>query len=803
MIWKAMRRLGAAFVRTGTRRGEQAERRAPGDAGSLFSETEQLLLEHVNDAVIAIDTGFTVLSWNRAAEQIYGWSASEVIGQSLLEIIPVLRFQGGQFHEEVLAAIYGRGRWAGEVVQRHRDGHELVIDGAAQIMHTQSGRLDVIVAINRDITERKRGEAEQRLSEARNRALLAAVPDMIFRISAEGEYLDFEANDTDRLYVPPATIIGKNVREILPPDVADACCEAMARSLTTGQIQVAEYRLQMPDGLRDFEARMVTGGPREVLSIVRDVTERKRAEEALQQSEERFRQLAENIREVFWVADARTMRRIYVSPAYEEIWGRTRESLIDDKDLLLETIHPEDRERIRAAQERQREGDYDEEYRIVRPDGEIRWIWARAFPIRNRQGEVYRIAGIAEDITARKHAEQERLLFERQLLETQRLESLGVLAGGIAHDFNNLMAVILGNASLALMSLPPDAAVRPALETIKTTAQQGAELPRQMLAYTGKGPSVKEQVNLAVLVSEMERLLKASVTKNVRLRCELAAEVPAIDADPTQLRQVVMNLTSNASEAIGAEQGTITLAIDAVRQGAAEPSQAYLGVPPTAGEYVRLRVADTGTGMDAATRARIFDPFFTTKFIGRGVGLPAVLGIVRSNHGALAVESEPGAGTTVTVLLPAARASAELPPTPKPADRQTVLVVDDEEGVREVLAGLLRHFGFDVLVAADGRTAVDTFREHAADICCVLLDASMPGMSGTETFHAIRGCDRDTPVIFMSGYDERKIRPSCRGDEPTDFLAKPFSAAALHAAVMAAVAPVAAATTDQEPNADG
>jgi PAS domain S-box-containing protein len=338
-----------------------------------------MILEQVNDAVIALDLDLRILTWNKAAEMIYGWHAVEVIGKLATEIIPVIRYsEAGVTRDAIMDALRWDGYWKGQVVQQHRDGHELIIDRSTRFMRDERGEPIGTVSINRDITERKQGEEELRRSEARNRAMLAAIPDMIFLISADGQYLDFHANDRGRLYTAPSTFVGKNVRDIMPAEIAAQSLAAIARTLATGTMQIEEYRLAMLQGARDFEVRLVTSGPAEVLGIVRDITERKQAEQALLQSEERFRQLAENIREVFWVADARTMRRIYVSPAYEEIWGRSRERLLEDPYSLLEAIHPEDRERIRAAQTKQPEGTYDEEYRIVRPDGELRWIWARA-----------------------------------------------------------------------------------------------------------------------------------------------------------------------------------------------------------------------------------------------------------------------------------------------------------------------------------------------------------------------------------------------------------------------------------------
>ena len=373
------------------------------------------------------------------------------------------------------------------------------------------------------------------------------------------------------------------------------------------------------------------------------------------------------------------------------------------------------------------------------------------------------------DITERKWAEEKRLQMERQMQQTQKLESLGVLAGGIAHDFNNLLTIILGNASLALDEMPPASPARDSLKAIEATSLRAAELCRQMLAYSGKGRFVIENIRMNDLIGEMISLLKASISKKAILNLNLKEPLPPLRGDPSQIRQVLMNLVFNASEAIGEHGGVITISTGMMECSNEDISEIYLDDNLTEGLYVWLEVSDTGCGMDHETQRRIFEPFFTTKFTGRGLGLSAVLGIVRGHKGALKVYSEPGRGTTFKVLFPAAESDRPLVPQSSSNIQHsdwkgagTVLLVDDEESVRNLGNRMLERLGFKVLIAVDGQQALETFRELHNEIVLVILDLTMPYMDGEETFRELRRIDQKVRVIMSSGYTESEITPPLR-----------------------------------------
>lgn len=379
----------------------------------------------------------------------------------------------------------------------------------------------------------------------------------------------------------------------------------------------------------------------------------------------------------------------------------------------------------------------------------------------------------------RVRAEEEQTLFQAQVQHAQKLESLGVLAGGIAHDFNNLLMSILGNANLAEMDLPAKSPARESLDQIEKAAERASELTNQLLAYSGKGKFVNQRINLNQLVEEMGHLLKVSISKKAHLQHRFASTLPTIEADPAQIRQIVMNLITNASEALGGQSGIITIATGALECDQAYLQDTYLAKDLPEGPYVYLEVTDTGCGMDKLTQGKIFDPFFTTKFTGRGLGLAAVIGIVRGHRGAIRVYSEPGQGTTFKVLLPACdqpgeRSRIQEPPSGDWKGEGVVLVVDDEESIRQLTERLLKRFGLQVLTAEDGLQAVDVFRAHADEIDVILLDMMMPRMDGQETFQQIRKIKSDAQVILSSGYSEGEATTRFAGSGLAGFIQKPY-----------------------------
>ncbi len=395
------------------------------------------------------------------------------------------------------------------------------------------------------------------------------------------------------------------------------------------------------------------------------------------------------------------------------------------------------------------------------------------------------MVSIVWDVTDRKRAEEAKVSLERQVQQAQKMESLGVLAGGIAHDFNNILMAVLGHAELALDEISPMSPARRSITEITTAARRAADLCRQMLAYAGKASFALERVGLRDLVEEMAHLLKTAISKKAILNLNLERGLPPIEADPSQIRQIVMNLLINASEAIGDRSGVITVSVGATRcdEEYLRKTELHDGLSP--GLYVHLEIADTGSGMDAETRSRIFEPFFSTKFTGRGLGLAAVLGIVRAHKGALKVYSEPGKGTTFKMLFPAlperedAARSRESSPLAGWRGKGTILLVDDEESLIALGARMLEHLGFTVLTAADGLQAVDSYRERGKEIDLVLMDLTMPHMDGAEAFGELRRLNPDIRVVLASGYSHEDVASRFAGKGLAGVLQKPYTLAKL------------------------
>jgi len=401
---------------------------------------------------------------------------------------------------------------------------------------------------------------------------------------------------------------------------------------------------------------------------------------------------------------------------------------------------------------------------------------------------------VAYDASERKRAEEERLEMERRLWHAQKLESLGVLAGGIAHDFNTLLGAILGNLDLALFDTPAHSPARESLREAIGATVRAAELTRELLAYSGRGNYVIEAVDLSDLVHEMARLLKVGISKSVTLRLSLERALPHIQADPTQLRQVVMNLITNASDAIGDRAGVISVTTGWRDVDETWLLQSRLESRPPAGRFVFLEVADTGCGMDLETVQRLFDPFFTTKRNGRGLGMSSVLGIIRGHQGAILVDSEMEVGTKITVLFPMAEAGqAEVPGSLSRHVRRededskrregVILVVDDDEAMRRLGACMLERLGFRALTAADGEEAVAVFRQRAEEILCVLLDLTMPQLGGTEALDQLRGIRPDVKVVLMSGHTRADVLPRIAVKDLAGYIQKPYQMAELRAEV--------------------
>ncbi len=523
-----------------------------------------------------------------------------------------------------------------------------------EIALLEEAATDLSFALDNFVREqdRRRAQAAVAAEQRFSQALVDSVPGVLYLYDDELRFLRWNRSFEATSGYAAEEIARMKPADFFPPEDVPRVSERIGDVFAGSEASV-EARLRARDGTLTpylFTGRRVEVDGRPCLvGVGIDISERVRAEAALRESEERMRQLAENINEVFWLTDATKAVMLYVSPAYERIWGRPRHELMAHPASWMDAVHPDDRERVGAAALRQHEGGYDETYRILRPDGSQRWVRDRAFPVRDAQGVVQRLVGTAVDVT-------DYLALQAQLDRARRLESIGQLTGGMAHDFNNLLTVILGNAEVLAARLGGGHALEPMARLVVEAAERGAALTQQLLAFARRQP-LRPQV---VDVNEVARSVMNLVAPMLggRIACRLSVtEAPALArVDSVQLDNALLNLCLNARDAMP-EGGTLVVTTGLRR---VEPGEAGVGGPLTPGDYVELAVEDDGTGIADEHMDRLFEPFFTTKGPGRGtgLGLPMVYGFVRQSGGDVRVGSRLGEGTRIALLLPAVAAAA-------------------------------------------------------------------------------------------------------------------------------------------------
>jgi PAS domain S-box-containing protein len=543
----------------------------------------------------------------------------------------------------------------------HKSGHWVWLEATSAYFHTSDGERRTIT-FARDVTDVKAADEALRSSENRFRMLAENASDLIIELDADGRYLFVSPNCEQILGIRAEELTGHTLEEDVVSHQVHASDrseleQAFTRNVATGQSSTErEHRLLHADGTWHwFDSRFKSYSTREgewrAVVISRDVTERRRVREELRESEERYRVITQTTKETIAEVDAEG-RLTYVSPASLAVLGFRPEELVGISPTML--VHPDDAERCaKIFLEGVETGGLTKTgpYRFRCKDGSWRWLDSQGISYRRVDGAL-RYLFTSHDVTDHLRAEEEERELEERMQQAQRLEGLGVMAGGIAHDFNNLLTPILGDASLVLMDLPPDSPLRPRLQKIQKAARRAAALTNQMLAYAGKGPLVVEQLDLSALVREMAQLLETSVARKAELVYELDGNLAPLEGDAAQLSQVVMNLLTNAAEAVGESGGRIAVRTGAFQARPQARGRSWLGENLPEGPAVYIEVEDNGCGMDEETLGRIFDPFFTTKFTGRGLGLAAALGIVRGHRGAIELESAPAKGTRFRVMFP-------------------------------------------------------------------------------------------------------------------------------------------------------
>jgi PAS domain S-box-containing protein len=737
--------------------------------------TARALLNAPTDVIFLIDSVGRVFACNETAAKRFGRRQEELVGVSLPLLIspPWLRESRTRLVRQVFAD--------GNPVRFQDEREGRCFDTVCYPIRDSAGNIVRVAIVARDITElelarRKLAEQEAALAEAQAIARLGSWE----RDIATG--LERWSDEQYRLFGFEPGRAKPDLElflSLVHPDDREKILRADEACARTKQPLTLDFRAVRPDGtVRWFRATTKvfcddSGKPVRVAGTNLDITDTKLAEAAAQESDAVAKALFDSPTDaVFLITTDGTYidcnevaaRQLGRTPA--ELRGKNRQEVAPVEEIAAQARRVETAIRTRMSFR----------YEIEVLGGTYDTV---IYPIPDASGEITRVAVVARDITEFRRALQDRSDLREQLLHAQKLESLGILAGGIAHDFNNLLTSILGQADLALLTLPSDSPARSFLEEIVKTTRRAAGLTNQLLAYSGKGQFVTRVVDLGETVKDMANLLEVSVSGKVNLKLDVSPGAPGIEADVSQLRQVVMNLVMNASEALANGTGAVSVSVGARRFDKAFLSGDVLGQNLSPGTYVYLEVKDTGCGMKPELVEKAFDPFFSTKFSGRGLGLATVLGIVKAHDGAIRVDSVPGKGTTFTILFPPSHKPPEKEEerkerVPQMVGSGTILLVDDEDMVREPASRLLARLGFSVLTAVNGREALDVFRANRDKIECVILDLTMPEMSGEEAFQELRRMKSDLKIILSSGYGETESIRSFPGRGPDGFLQKPY-----------------------------
>ncbi|NQV29913.1 MAG: PAS domain S-box protein [Candidatus Marinimicrobia bacterium] len=585
---------------------------------------------------------------------------------------------------------------------------------------------------------------------------------------------------------------------------AEKAEEMMDLAVANGNHRFEWYHKRGNGEVFPVEVLLTTISPdpeKEIIHTVwRDITERKKAEEALRTSQQFNESLLNTSPDIIYIYDMLESKIIYSNEGVTAVLGYSHDEVESMGDTILKTLmHPEDlkiyQKSIVPRYFSATDGELIEhEYRMKHKNGEWRWLHSKELIfLRHEDGNPRLVFGVNSNINERKASEQSKLDFEKKILHTQKLESLGVLAGGIAHDFNNILMVILGYADLAISAVDPHSSAIEYLNGITQSSRKAAEMIKQILAYSGKGKFTLEPIDLNALLVDTTQMFSISISKKAVLEFSYSSDPVIMEGDPSQIRQIIMNLVINASESLLEKSGVIELSTGQMFCDINYINDTGFGKlvtrkqPLEEGVYIYFDVKDSGCGMSSKTLLKIFDPFFTTKFTGRGLGLSAVLGITNGHNGMVKILLKEDQGTTFRVLFPFFETKEELPEPirehPAPAENWEVhgsfLIADDEESVRSIGKHMLKKLGFEVLTARDGREAVELFKKHVGEIVGVLLDLTMPYKDGSQVFQEIRKMNPDVKVILSSGYNEKEATQEFVGQGLAGFIQKPYVSAEL------------------------
>lgn len=760
------------------------ERRQAKEKIKEAEERYRAVVETARDVIVTIDENGTILSINRSVERVFGYRVAEVLGELVTTLIPKRRRFAFKAALNKYSDTYEKDVNCGalELTGRTKAGEEIPLELSLGEFVKNGRRF--LTGIARDISERKRAEQELRKSEERYREIVENAHDIIYSHDLEGNYTSINKAGQQITGYTREEVLKLTLAQTVAPECLEKAQEMLRRKLAGETVTAYELEIMAKDGRRipvevNTRVALHDGVAIGVQGIARDITERKRAEEGLRESEERYRLLFESNPQPMWVYDLETLAFLAINQAAVRHYGYSREEFLG---MTIKDICPEDDIPALVASLKNGSSGIGSAgpCRHVKKDGSISDVEITAHPLvfDGRRAKLI----VANDVTEQQRLRAALLLSEEQLRQSQKLEAIGQLAGGVAHDFNNLLTAINGYSALALKRLGRDHPIASYLNEINRAGNRAADLTRQLLAFGRKQLLQPLSLNLNDIVTDMSKMLTRLIGENITFQTKLSPHLKRIKVDPGQVEQVLMNLVVNARDAMP-RGGVLTIETANEELDDAYASK-HVAVKP--GQYVMLAVSDTGMGMDPEVQAHIFEPFYTTKETGKGtgLGLSTVYGIIKQSGGDIWLYSEPGRGTSFKVYLPVTKDEIETPVAPT-ADTtsqrgsETVLLVEDEEIVRKITKRLLEENGYRVLQAGSGGEAIRLFISYKEPIHLLITDVVMPMLSGKDVADQIKSVHPETRVLYMSGYTDEAIVDHGIVDADIEFIQKPFTERAL------------------------
>ena len=743
---------------------------------TIFNFATEAIFIHELPTGKIIDVNDTML-------KLYGYSSKEeVLSCTIADLSVNVKPYTEEDAQKYILKTINEGPQTFEWKSRRKDGSSFWIEMI--VKKTDIGGEERILAVGRDITERKRVKESLIVSESNLQSFINNRNESIWSLNTTYHLIicnEYFKNAYFAAYNVELKA-GINLLSILSPELLEFWKPKYDAALAGEKISF-EFKETIQGALFYFDVFLnpilSEGKIIGVSAISIDISQLKSAEKTLRASEAQQRFILESLPVAVYTAPVDADRdATWISGDVKKITGFNSEEYIAENDFWRKRLHPEDKDRVlHAYAEKPSAREMILEYRWKCKDGQYYWFQDRSVLVENESRKEY--LGIIVDITERKKSEQ-------IIRDLQRRESIGVLAGGIAHDFNNLLAVMMGNVSLAKIRMPADHPSVKNLDRTMTAVERAATLTKQMLAYSGKGRFQVIAVNLVKVVQEHLNLFEASLPKNVSLVTHLSSTPVVVKGDPGQIEQIVMNLIMNGGEAIGEKQGVVNIDVSTVTMSAEEliPFGRLNNQELKSGEYALFQVTDNGSGMDEETITKIFDPFYTTKFIGRGLGLSAVLGIIRGHSGGITVTSVEGTGTTFRVILPLHNVAIDaLQPKKQSTEpighSPTVMVIDDEQYIVDLAFEIFNEEKYLYFSATDPEKGVQVYKEHWQTIEVVILDYGMPKMNGKEVLIELKKINPTVKVIMQSGYSEDELNHLMGDVKPSAFIQKPYSPKAL------------------------